>query len=232
MSLSEQQGDILRRESRLRTLPEQIAERLYESIVSERVQPGERLREDALATSFNVSRGPIREALRILENDGVIQMLPNRGAYVSKLSVAEVNSVFEVRILLAGAMIRGLVNADAAVLADFEKRVQKLEALAGEPGEQASTYAASSVDLSLTLAESCGNPVLAQFMGSLARRSWRYTKLSLRTIERRQSSAQNWRKIYSFVMKGKFEEAGDIMEKLVNATRVDAVNYLSEMESS
>ena len=75
MSLSEQQGDILRRESRLRTLPEQIAERLYESIVSERVQPGERLREDALATSFNVSRGPIREALRILENDGVIQML-------------------------------------------------------------------------------------------------------------------------------------------------------------
>ncbi|WP_028605139.1 GntR family transcriptional regulator [Ottowia thiooxydans] len=232
MSLSEQQGDVLRRESRLRTLPEQIAERLYESIVSERVQPGERLREDALATSFNVSRGPIREALRILENDGVIQMLPNRGAYVSKLSVEEVNSVFEVRILLAGAMIRGLANASKAVLSDFEKRVQKLEGLANEPGEQADTYAACSVDLSLTLAESCGNPVLAQFMGSLARRSWRYTKLSLRTVERRQSSATNWRQIYNYVKKGEVQEAGEIMQRLVNATRLDAVKYLSEVGPS
>ena len=66
----------------------------------------------------------------------------------------------------------------------------------------------------------------------LARRSWRYTKLSLRTAERRQFSAQGWRKIYTFVSTGQFQEAGELMEKLVHATRVDAVNYLSEIESS
>jgi DNA-binding GntR family transcriptional regulator len=59
--------------------------------------PDERVREEALADEFEVSRGPVREAQRIQEKDSVVRILPNRGAHVTQLSVKEVSDIFEVR---------------------------------------------------------------------------------------------------------------------------------------
>ena len=60
----------------LMTLPEQIAERIFTAIAGGEYAPGERIREEALADEFEVSRGPVREALRILEKDSVVRILP------------------------------------------------------------------------------------------------------------------------------------------------------------
>jgi DNA-binding GntR family transcriptional regulator len=78
------------------SLPEQIASRLSERIVSGAYEPGQRIMEQALAQEFAVSRGPVREALRILERDGLVTILPRRGAIVTDLSVDEVkkSSIF------------------------------------------------------------------------------------------------------------------------------------------
>ena len=67
----------------LRTLSEQIADQIYEVIVRGEHTPGDRIREAALADQFGVSRAPVREALRILERDAVVRVLPNRGAHVT-----------------------------------------------------------------------------------------------------------------------------------------------------
>ena len=58
------------------SLPEQIAARLSERIVSGTYTPGQRVMEQAVAEEFEVSRGPVREALRLLEKEGLVMILP------------------------------------------------------------------------------------------------------------------------------------------------------------
>ena len=98
----------------LMTLPEQIAERIFAAIANGEYAPGERIREETLAEQFEVSRGPVREALRILEKDSVVRILPNRGAHVTQLSIKEVGDIFEIRRDLVGAMVRRLDRARRA----------------------------------------------------------------------------------------------------------------------
>jgi DNA-binding GntR family transcriptional regulator len=72
------------------SLAEQIAARLSEHILSGTYAPGQRIMEQTVASEFAVSRGPVREALRLLEKDGLVTILPRRGAQVTNLSIAEV----------------------------------------------------------------------------------------------------------------------------------------------
>ncbi|WP_051237460.1 GntR family transcriptional regulator [Ottowia thiooxydans] len=211
----------------LRTMPEQIAERIYAAIVAGQYQPGERIREDALADSFGVSRGPVREALRILERDFVVRVLANRGAHVTKLTAKEVNDIFEVRRVLAGTMVRRLASMSQATVARFAPAVEKLEQLATAQDAQAeAAYLAASVELSLAIASASGNERLAEIMNSLARQSWRYTKLGLSDPNRRMESARTWRVLLEALLVGDGQVAGNAMEKLVNDSCREAARQL------
>ncbi len=210
----------------LRTLPEQIAEHIYAAIVGGEYQPGERIREEALAESFGVSRGPVREALRILERDSVVRMLPNRGAHVTKLSAKEVNDIFEIRKVLMGAMARRVARAPREQIARFGAKVEALDRLAAM-SDSVTDYVAASVELSLGLAQASGNERLAEIMRSLARQSWRYTQLALSEPGRREESARNWRATFDAFLQGKAEAAGRAMEKLVDDAREEAVKRLA-----
>ncbi|MDQ1764363.1 hypothetical protein DAI43_17640 [Achromobacter xylosoxidans] len=209
----------------LRTLPEQIAERIYNAIIAGEYQPGERIREEALAEAYGVSRGPVREALRILERDSVVRVLANKGAHVTKLSTKEVNDTFEIRMVLAGAMVRRLGSAPPALIARFAPKVEELERLASAPDEGAA-YVAASVELALGMAQASGNERLTEIMRSLARQSWRYTRLALAQRARRQQSAQHWRTLFNALLAGRAEEAGCAMERLVDDSRREAVRQL------
>lgn len=75
---------------------EQIADQLAEDIAREIVPPRGTLREQALAERFGVSRGPIRDALRLLERDGLVQLSPNRGAVVAGYSLPEMRHIADI----------------------------------------------------------------------------------------------------------------------------------------
>lgn len=89
--------------SRTDSLPIQLAAYIRNQIVAGRLQPGERLIEQSLATECNVSRVPLREAMRILAVEGLIMLTPHRGAYVTPTSPAELIDLFEARAALEGA---------------------------------------------------------------------------------------------------------------------------------
>jgi DNA-binding GntR family transcriptional regulator len=214
----------------LRTLPEQIAERIYAAIVAGEFQAGERIREEALAEAYGVSRGPVREALRILERDGVVRVLANKGAHVTKLSAKEVNDIFEIRMVLAGAMVRRLAKSHRALIARFGPKVEELERLATAP-DGGAAYVAASVELALGMAQASGNERLAEVMRSLARQSWRYTRLALVEPQRRQQSAAHWRALFDALLAGRAEKAGREMEQLVDDARREAVRLLESSPS-
>jgi DNA-binding GntR family transcriptional regulator len=78
----------------------QAADILRAHILDGHYQPGERLNEVSLSTSLGVSRSPIREALRTLEEEGLVQVTSGRGAFVTKLDLPEVNDLLELRRVL------------------------------------------------------------------------------------------------------------------------------------
>jgi DNA-binding GntR family transcriptional regulator len=89
-----------------RTLSEQVRARLREDILSGELAAGSVLSETALASSFGVSRGPIREALGRLASDGLVAITPRRGAIVSELSPDEFIGAYQVREALETLAIR------------------------------------------------------------------------------------------------------------------------------
>jgi DNA-binding GntR family transcriptional regulator len=82
--------------TRRSSLYAETAEALRELIIGGQLKQGERLRELELCERFQVSRTPLREALKILETEGLVSLKPNRGAYVSRISPREVTELFEV----------------------------------------------------------------------------------------------------------------------------------------
>lgn len=79
-----------------------VEKRLRELIISGTLPPGERLNESELAALLGVSRGPVREAVQRLRGDGLVTWIPNRGAFVKKLSVDEVRDLYQIRAVLEG----------------------------------------------------------------------------------------------------------------------------------
>jgi DNA-binding GntR family transcriptional regulator len=97
-----------------RSLSDDVAERLRKAIWSGRLAPDERLREEVLADSLGVSRGPIREALSQLEREGLVIKQPNRGAVVARLSPEDLNEVYSLRLAIERLAVQQAVqNAEA-----------------------------------------------------------------------------------------------------------------------
>jgi DNA-binding GntR family transcriptional regulator len=69
---------------------------LRDLIVHHELPPGSRLTESMLSERFSVSRTPLREALKVLSSEGLVEILPNRGARVVTLTVADIKNLFEV----------------------------------------------------------------------------------------------------------------------------------------
>lgn len=87
-------------------LREVIFNTLREAIIVGELKPGERLMEVQLAEKMGVSRTPVREAIRKLELEGLVEMLPRKGAHVADLSVKDIMDVLEVRATLDGLATR------------------------------------------------------------------------------------------------------------------------------
>jgi len=92
-----------------RSLPALVQEELERMIIDGRLLPGEPLREVALSALLGVSRGPIREAFRGLEEKGLVTVVKNCGVHVRTLDVDEADQIYEVR-----AVLEGMIGAKAA----------------------------------------------------------------------------------------------------------------------
>ena len=83
-----------------RSLSDEIIVRLRDAILTGAFPQGERLREENLAASLKVSRGPIREALSKLEREGLVVLNPNRGATVTMITRKDLDEIFSLRLSL------------------------------------------------------------------------------------------------------------------------------------
>lgn len=213
------------------SLAEQIAARIAERILSAQYPPGQRIMEQALAAEFAVSRGPVREALRLLEKDGLVTILARRGAQVTKLTIAEVKEIFDIRAALNGLRDR-LVAEDperSRYLPQIEEAVERLTRLAKDP-RRGDEYVESVSALNRVLAEAAANRRLGNILNSLAQQTQRYSRLGLSTADRRSQSVRHWQKLLRAIRAGDGAEAERIASQRVRDSRDAAIRLLQATE--
>jgi DNA-binding GntR family transcriptional regulator len=105
-------------------LREIVFETIRNAIISGSLKPGERMMEVQMAERLGVSRTPIREAIRKLELEGLVIMLPRKGAFVADLSVKDLTEVLEIRATLEG------LAAGLAVARINQEEIEELEVIA------------------------------------------------------------------------------------------------------
>ena len=139
-----------------RSLAEDAADRIRAQILSGGFSPGEHLVEAKIAEQLAISRGPVREAFKLLRAEGLLKEEPRRGTFVVSLTAADVREIYGLRAALEGRAARLLARGrDAATLARLRSLVDDIDtAVAG--GDAA---AVSRADLAFHhgLCELCGN---------------------------------------------------------------------------
>ena len=155
---------------------------LRKAILKEQLKPGERLMENTLAAKLGVSRTPVREAIRMLSDEGLVLLIPRRGAQVARISRKELNDVLEVRRSLEDLAIR-----KAALL------IKEEDLAALEEAELAFRSAVKSGDLT-TIAEAdiafhdviyaaAGNRRLLTILSNLREQMYRFRLEYLKQVD-------------------------------------------------
>jgi DNA-binding GntR family transcriptional regulator len=202
-------------DGRALTLMQQIAADIGKRIVLGHFPPGAPLPEQDLSQTLSVSRGPIREALRILEREGLVKITARRGAYVSRLSVPEVHELFEIRELLFGRIAyRSAQEKSAQLLQRLDSGLLRLKIEAGPKGT-ADGYALETFSLTLDIARDASNAQLRDMVVSLALRTLRYSKLGFASAARRRESFVLWQRLVVALRRGDGNLAQHLVERHV-----------------
>lgn len=113
-------------------VPSVIASKLRTLIASGHYSPGIRLGQTELAEQFSASRVPVREALKLLSAEGVVEHDPNRGFFVSRFSASEARQYFRLRDMVEDELLKSIRWPTEEELAGFRARAEELEELLNE----------------------------------------------------------------------------------------------------
>ena len=140
-------------------LHEQAAHRLRQMLVENRIAPGAKLNERELCDELNVSRTPLREAIKMLAAEGLVELLPNRGAIAVELTEADVLNTFEV---MAGLEAQSGELAAQRVIDDelIEIKAMHYEMLAAYTRQDLPSYYRLNASIHSAINAAAKNPVL------------------------------------------------------------------------
>jgi len=147
-------------------LSERIYGALKDQIINEELGPGERLLDDKLASSFGVSRTPVREALTRLASEGLVEIIPRSGVYIKKLTRKDVEEIYKIRKVLEGLAAR------AATPIIDDKELEQLDLLLKKAkrslnNNDCQPYIDSDVMLHNLILKNCQNSRLRSIMANL-----------------------------------------------------------------
>lgn len=166
-----------------KTAVELVVDELRSRILSGQIAPGSALRQEALAEELGVSRIPLREAIRLLSSEGLVDLYPHKGAYVSMLSKDEVREFFDLRLRLEpwlfheAAMLISMAELDRG-----ERLVEKMDTAGAEK------WGALNWELHELLYSAARRPAAMNVVRTLHEKSERYFRFQVVNAPIRQQA--------------------------------------------
>jgi len=198
-------------------LREIVFESLREAIIQGRLKPGERLMEIQLAEEMGVSRTPVREAIRKLELEGFVVMVPRKGAYVAGISVKDIVDVFEVRAALE-ALAAGLAaeRATPEELEEMERAVLQIYEVSN--GKNLDTLVERDTNFHELIYKASRNKRLLQIVTHLKEQIQRFRTTSLAVPGRGKHAVEEHKSIVEAISERNVELAASLArEHIENA---------------
>ncbi len=194
---------------------DRIRENLEERILEGGFENGERLDEVRLATSFGVSRTPMREALQMLSGSGLIELIPSRGAYVRHPGIVELAEMFEVMAelealcghLAAQRILPGELADLAAAAVACERSLER---------QDSDAYYHENEQFHFLIYKGSGNSFLAAEARKLHKRLRPFRRMQLRVSGRMIQSMEEHRTILAAIGAGDPAAAADALRSHIN----------------
>lgn len=183
------------------SLEEKVYLTLEEQIISQKLRPGESITEMKLSRELGVSRTPVREALQRLDREGLIKLVPNKGAVVLGISEKDLIDIYKIRMRL-----EGLATSIAAEKRDpeFCRELCDNVELTGFYMEKGDIEKVKNLDSQFhdIIYRSCESRMLGKTLSELHRYIASYRKLSLAVDGRIERSLSEHREIYDAIVRG------------------------------
>ncbi|MGR7995622.1 MULTISPECIES: GntR family transcriptional regulator [unclassified Xanthobacter] len=209
-----------------RTLSSAILDQLRQAILDGSHPAGTQLRQDALAEAYGVSRIPVREALFQLEAEGLVRMVPQKGAIVSDLSVDEINDVFELRRMLEPRLLEAslprFVGEDFARLDAIQARF-----VGATLAHDVSSWGLLNADFHMALYAPAPLPRSRQIVAALLQTSDRYTRLQLSTPEAMERARTEHAALIALCRAGKAEEACHLLDAHIGTVHTELLQVIA-----
>jgi len=212
---------------RKKSLPADIFAALRDRIVYLEYPPGKTLSDKELCQEFGVSRTPLREALRKLEDMGLVTILPRYGTHVAVMDIDDIRCAFDVRLkleALAGAEAARRIEADS--LEELHSLVQGLDALSQSDEHDQLAMMALDSRFHEIVYESAKNPILLNFLENLYSRCARAWNASLGATDPLTENIEQLWEIYKALKIRDRAETARLCEEHVQSFIVKLRHYL------
>ena len=211
-----------------RPLQEIVRAKLRDAILAGRHEPGERLAISAIARRYGVSAIPVREALRGLEAEGIVEFSPNRGAVVRRLSREELLETFLIRVQLETLSIRkAIANLTEKDLRQLEELIGQMDASVGEP----SAWLNANQKFHLTIAKAAHLPRLYHMLTALWGVSRPYMGVYMARIVRPKKAREEHLALVRACRRKDADAAVRILEEHITDTQNIVVSAFEEAGS-
>ena len=201
-------------------IPEQVGHLLEQAIIVGRLSPRARLTELEVAATYGISRSPVREAMRLLEQNGLVQRSVRRGVWVSPLSLADFDEVYGCRIPLEGLAAEAAAQSPhaPAMRGRFDALLARLgtaKADADAPG-----FFNADVEGSALIYTLAANATLRRLLATLEKQALRYRFFAYEQSPKViQLSIEATSVIYDRICKGDAQTARRLTERLIDDIR-------------
>jgi DNA-binding GntR family transcriptional regulator len=200
------------------SLPDVIANDLRERILSNELAEGETIRQEALAEEYEVSRMPIREALKRLDAEGLVQLTNNRGAQVTKHSLEEIGEIFDLRIMLEVDLFRRAIPLMTTTnFARCDKILDEMEA--SYDADDVSKWGALNYDYHSNLYAAAGRRLTNDLLHRINLQSARYVRMHLSVMKQRDPAKEEHRSLLTLAQAGKIDEACALLDNHIRRTK-------------
>lgn len=198
---------------------------LRQEILTGELKPGERLMEIHLANRLGVSRTPIREAIRMLELEGLVTMIPRRGAEVANITEKNLRDVLEVRRVLDALA----VSLACERITEEEKEQLRMACIAfakATETKNVTTIARADVALHDIIIKAAGNDRLAQIVGNLGEQMYRYRFEYIKDESTHASLVGEHRIIYESIVRGDKQTAAEAVKMHIDNQEKSIINQI------
>ncbi|WP_018151097.1 GntR family transcriptional regulator [Leeia oryzae] len=194
------------------TLTGAVTEALRTRILNGELPDGSQLRQEALSLEFGVSRVPVREALRQLEAEGLIQIFDHKGAIVTQFSLSDIKELLDIRVMVECDLISRATQAkQPGAFDEAEKLLQQFEEALKK--QDIGLWGRLNAQFHMALYRPAGRPHSMALVESLLNKTERYTRMQILYADFSEQALQEHRNLLAFCKQGDAAKATSYLKE-------------------